>query len=592
MIFGKHINKYYLKYGARLLLGILALALVDYVQLKVPEFYRMVINGVNTGFAELDGVPVPFDGAFLTEHICFPLVGVILSLVTGRFLWRVCIFGSAISMESDLRNEMFDRARLLSQEYYQVNKVGGLMSLFTNDLDTIHECYGDGILRTFDAALLGGMSLYKMFRMNAVLCLLCFLPLGLLLASATILGRFMTKRWNVRQASFSKLSDFSQESFTGIAVIKAFVKEAKELSEFGRLNENNEKANVAFVKLATAMRVTVTLFVETITCIILGYGGTLVHRGAFDAGMLMEFIGYFTSIVWPVMAVSELIDMHSRGRASLDRVSGLLEAGIDVKDREGVVSCGPLRGEIEFRHLTFRHPGAESDALKDVSFTIRPGEQVGLAGKTGAGKTTIVDLLLRTYNVPDGTIFIDGKDVNDIPIRDVRDAISYVPQDNFLFSDTVFNNIAFAVDGATEEQVERAAKLADIHENVTAFTDGYQTKLGERGVTVSGGQKQRISIARALLRESPVLILDDSVSAVDTATERNILAGLRESRKDRTTILIAHRVSTIEQMDKIILIEEGRVAAAGTHRELYENCPSYRTMVDLQRLEEGGEADA
>ena len=592
VIFGKHINKYYWKYAGFLLLGVLALALVDFMQLRVPELYRMVINGVNNGTVEVDGAMVAFDMDFLLDTICLPMVGIILAMVVGRFLWRVCSYGSGIKVESDIRNEMFNHARFLSQEYYQVNKVGNLMSLFTNDLETIQECFGDGFLMFFDALLLGVMALYKMARMNLIMCALCLVPMGLLFWVSTIIGNRMTVKWDKRQETFSKLSDFSQESFSGIAVIKAFVKETKELLAFGKLNADNEAANVDFVKTSSLMRVVVTLFVESVTGAILGYGGYLVYHHTFNAGQLMEFVGYFTSIIWPIMAVSELIDMHSRGKASLARVSELLEAGVDVKDAPGVQSVGPMQGDIEFRHLTFRYPGAAYDALNDVSFTIHAGEQVGLAGKTGSGKTTVVDLLLRTYNVPDGTVFVDGHDVNTIPIREVREACAYVPQDNFLFSDTIENNIAFSVDETVTAHAQRAAELADIDENIRDFADGYQTMLGERGVTVSGGQKQRISIARALMKDAPILILDDSVSAVDTATERNILSALRETRAGRTTILIAHRVSTIEQMDRIILIDEGHVIDSGTHEELYARCEAYRTMVDLQRLEEGGEADA
>ena len=301
----------------------------------------------------------------------------------------------------------------------------------------------------------------------------------------------------------------------------------------------------------------------------------------------MEFIGYFTAIVWPVMAVSQLIEMRSRGKASLARIGELLDTPTHVADKPTVTEpASPLSGKIELRGLTFRHPGASYDALTDVSFTIEAGESVGLIGKTGSGKTTVVDLLLRTFSVPDGTVFFDGIDANDIPIRTVRRYCAYVPQDNFLFSDTIANNIAFASDENDPALVEEAARLSDIHDNVMGFTDGYETVLGERGVTVSGGQKQRISIARALMKDASMLILDDAVSAVDVRTEKIILENLRRIRAGKTTILIAHRISTVEGMDKIIFLDEGRVIAVGSHRELMESCPDYRTMVELQRLDD------
>ena len=593
MIFGKYINKYYLKYAPHLLLGLFALWAVDYLQLIIPELYRMVINGMNQGYVMVDGVQQTFDMAFLLDKICMPMVGVAIAIVFGRFLWRVSIFGAAIRVETNLRDEMFDHAKNLSREYYQQNKVGNLMSLFTNDLDTVQECYGWGFMQFFDALILGTMSMAKMWQMNHMLAVLSLIPMALLFVCASIVGRVMTKKWDYRQECFSKLSDFSQESFSGIAVIKAFVKETLELLAFKKLNDENETANIDFTKTSVLMRIMVGSFVESVMCIIIGYGGYLVYKGTFNAGQLMEFIGYFTAIVWPIMAVSDLIDMTSRGKASLKRISELLDAEVTVKDRPGVGELKDVKGEIEFRDLTFRYPDGELDELHHVSFTIRPGESVGLVGKTGAGKTTLVDLILRTYNVPDGTIFIDGQDVNSVSIHSVRENCAYVPQDNFLFSDTIARNIAFGNSQVDMGMVRHAAVLADVDENISQFQQGYETVLGERGVTVSGGQKQRISIARALMKDAPILILDDSVSAVDTKTERAILDNLKQTRQGKTTILIAHRISTIEQMDKVLFIDGGTVAGFGTHEALYAQNAAYRKMVDLQRLEEeGGKVNA
>ena len=588
MIFGKHINRYYLRYAPLLLIGLLALGAVDYLQLMIPELYRMVINGMNQGVVSVNGAEYAFDMAFLLDRICMPMVAVVVSIVFCRFLWRVTIFGAAIRVETNLRNEMFSHAKLLSREYYQVNKVGNLMSLFTNDLDTVQECYGWGFMQFFDPLILGTLSIVKMWRMDPLLTALSLIPMALLFGCASIVGKAMTKKWDYRQACFSQLSDFSQESFSGIAVIKAFVKETVELMAFKKLNDENETANIDFTKTSVLMRIMVGSFVESVMCIILGYGGYLVYHGTFDAGQLMEFIGYFTAIVWPIMAVSELIDMTSRGKASLKRISELLDAEITVKDAPGARDLENVKGGIRFQNLTFRYPDGEYDALENVSFTINPGESIGLVGKTGSGKTTLVDLILRTYNVPDGTLFIDDQDVNRLTIRSVRESCAYVPQDNFLFSDTIARNIAFGDREADRERVRQAAILADVDGNIAQFQQGYDTVLGERGVTVSGGQKQRISIARALMKDAPILILDDSVSAVDTKTERAILQNLRSVRQGKTTILIAHRISTIEQMDRVLFIDQGRLSGFDTHQALYASNPAYRKMVDLQRLEEEG----
>ena len=593
MIFGKYINRYYLKHAPVLLLGILSLLTVDYIQLLIPELYRLVINGVNLGQVVVNGQTMAFTKEVLFQHICLPMIYIVVLMVIGRFLWRVCFFGSAVRVAADLREQMFDHSRQLSQQYYQVNKVGNLMSLYTNDLDTIQECFGDGILMFFDASVLGILALVKMWRMDIKLTLLALIPAAVMFAIGTVMSQVMTKRWEERQQAFSDLSDFAQENFSGIAVIKAFVKELKELMAFRKLNKENEEINVTYTKIATLLEVLVTLFVESVICVILGYGGWLVYRGQFNAGQLVEYIGYFEAIVWPIMAISMLIEKTARGKASLNRITELLDAPIDVADRDGVADLKNPRSGIEFRHLNFRYPDGEYDILKDISFTIAPGESVGIVGKTGAGKTALVDLLLRTYNVPDGTLFVDGQDVNTVSIHSVRNACAYVPQDNFLFSDTIAHNIGFGVDDASREDIDRAAALADVRDNIVDFKDGYETVLGERGVTVSGGQKQRISIARALLKNAPILILDDSVSAVDTRTERIILDNLKTSRAGKTTLLIAHRISTVEQLDKIIFIEDGRVEAVGPHDELYRTCNEYRRMVDLQKLEDevGGDGN-
>ena len=592
MLFGKHINRYYIRYAPVLLLGIAALILVDIVQLKVPELYRLLINGMNTGMVVKDGILQPFDLDFLLDDICLPTLVIVCTMVFGRFLWRYCFFGTAIRLETDLRDRMFDRCRGLSQEYYQENKVGTLMSLFTNDLETVQDCFGDGVLMLFDAVFLGGLALWKMYCMNGFLTLLALIPMSLLLISGVILEKYMMKKWETRQEAFSALSDFSQESFSGIAVIKAFVNEARELLAFRKINRESERANVAYTKLSTALNVTVTFLVESVVCVILGYGGYLVYKGTFDAGQLVEFIGYFTATVWPIMAISQMIEMVSRGKASLERIGELLDAEPKVADRPDAAEIPITRGEIEFRHLTFRYPDGEFDVLHDVSFKIGAGERVGIVGDTGCGKTTLVDLLLRTYNVPDGTLFLDGHDINSLTLHAVRNAIGYVPQDNFLFSDTIGNNIGFSSDAPDDEAVADAAVMADVDDNIREFPNGYATVLGERGTTVSGGQKQRISIARALMKDAPILILDDAVSAVDTKTEKTILANLVARRAGRTTLMIAHRISTVADADKIIYMEDGAVSAIGTHAELYAASAGYRRNVDLQKLEDEGEEHA
>ena len=594
MVFGKHINKYYLKYLWMLLIGLVALVAVDYFQLLIPEYLRTVLNGINTGEVIIDGQTTPFTMETLLTHVCFPLLIVVAIIVIGRFAWRMCFLGSAVKVESEMRSEMFDRARFLSPRFYRENKVGTLMALFTNDLETIQESFGWGVMMFFDAIFLGSLAIVKMWRMNYVLTLYCMLPMIFLFVVSAIVGHFEMKKWDKRQMEFSKLTDSAQESFSGLAVIKAFVRELKQLLTFGKICKENEQVNVEYTRIRSVLEIFITLFVQSVMCIILGYGGYVVWHGGFNSGQLIEFIGYFDAVIWPIMAISQLIDMRARGTASLKRISNLLDTQPEITDSPDVLPIDKIEGEIEFKNLSFRYPDGESDELKDISLHIAKGEHVGIIGRTGAGKTTLVNLIMRAFNAPRGTLFIDGHDIGEIPLKTLRNGIAYVPQDNFLFSDTVKNNIAFSVEEENEvslEKVRRAAACALVASDVEEFSDRYETKLGERGVTVSGGQKQRISIARALMKDAPILILDDSLSAVDTDTEKSILDNLAQVRKDKTTLLIAHRVSAVERMDKIIFLENGSIKAAGTHSQLMESSREYARLVALQQLEEDREAD-
>lgn len=586
MIFGKLINRYYLKYSPLIILGLIALLIVDSMQLLIPNLYGMVIDGIKNGVVVVDGVTQAFDMDFLLDKICLPMIIIIACMILGRFLWRICLFGAGILLETDLRKRMFDHAKDLSQQYYQLNKVGTIMSYFTNDLGNIHSCFSHGLIMAFDAVIMCCMAITKMVSLNPWLALFSTIPMLILFTCSLIVKKYMSLKWRKRQEAFSNLSDHAQETFAGIAVIKAYVKEGYELLRFKKLCKENEDSNVDYVKLSHLLSVMVTLFVESITCVIIGYGGYLVHEETITAGMLVEFIGYFTSIIWPVTAVSELINLNSQGKASLDRIGEFFNRKPDVIDVNVDTEEFEIKGSIEFKNLTFAHPNTGKVILNDISFKINAGERVGIIGRTGAGKTTLVDLILRTYNVDDGTVFIDGKDINRIPIKTLRAAAAYVPQDNFLFSDTIENNIAFATDNGTLDDVINAAKMADVHDNIDEFPNKYSSVLGERGVTVSGGQKQRISIARAIMKNAPILILDDSVSAVDVSTEKTILSNLRSLREGKTTLLIAHRISTIENMDKIIFIDDGAILAIGTHAELYESCEDYRNLVDLQKLDD------
>lgn len=582
MIFGKHINGYYFKYLHFFIFGIAALIAVDFAQLEIPELIGNLIDMLETKTADMEYVE-----GFITE-----MLKIMVIMFTGRFLWRYTIFGNGVRIETDLREKMFKHSETMSQSYYQLNKVGGLMALYTNDLSSVRQSFGQGIVMLVDAIFLGSIALVKMLKLELILTLLSLFPLIIMAIAAGIIGRYMRKKFEERQKAYADLSDFSQESFSGIAVIKAFVKEAKELAAFSKVNKNSMDRNIEFVKASTLLRILIGVLISSVIIIILGYGGYLVYLGkvngdnTFSIGDLTKFISFFSSLTWPMMAISQLINLRSQAKASLNRINTLLNEKAEVSDKSNVNHETLITGDIEFRNLNFTYPNSENQVLHDISFKIKKGESVGIVGRTGSGKTTIVDLLLRIYNVYENSIFLDGEDIMNLPIKKVRESIAYVPQDNFLFSDTIENNIGFYSNNASKSKVIEAAKLSDVDENISEFKEKYDTILGERGVTVSGGQKQRISIARALIKDAPILILDDSVSAVDTKTEEQILANLNNIRKGKTTILIAHRVTTIKNMDKVLIVDEGRVSGYGTHEELIKTNELYNNMIRLQKLED------
>lgn len=590
MIFGKHINRYYLRFLHLFILGITALVLVDYFQLIIPELFGELIDNINQ--------------KTLTEELLVSTVQALILIICimflGRFGWRICIFGLAVRIETDLRKRMFEKIEALSVEYFNVHKTGAQMALFTNDLMTVRRCFGSGTMMLVDALFLGVLTLIKMFRLQPILAVISLVPLVLIAIGGVIVEKYMSEKYKKRQEAYEDLSDFTQENFSGLHVIKAFVKEANELRRFRKINKYNEDTNMDFLKFSISLDVLLGAALNLILLIIIGVGGYYViatknSDNPFTIGDLSTYVAYFDTLIWPMLAISQLINMMASGRASLSRVSELLNEEPKVKDGPDVITdeniLNNLKGEITFNNLTFNYPDSEINVLSNINLTIKPNEKIGIIGKTGCGKSTVVDLLLRLYNINENSILIDGIDIMKLPISSVRGLISYVPQDNFLFGTSIKENIAFGVDECTEEEIINVAKLADVHDNIIEFSNQYDTIMGERGVTVSGGQKQRISIARAMLKKSKIIIFDDSVSAVDTKTEKTILNNMYNKLDNMTVILIAHRISTVQDLDKIILLDNGKVIGFGSHEELLKTSKEYVEMVELQKLQSKVEGD-
>ncbi len=574
MLFSKHFFKYYIKYIIPYAIGIGVLLFIDFVQLYIPEYIGNIIDELrgNQNVSYMQG---------LLLNIGLLVIGI----TVGRFIWRYTIFGASRRIQFDLMNTMFIHATNLQQSFYSEEKVGGLMAYYTNDLETIRNAYARGILMLVDGLALGTFAVIRMIRLNATMTLYAGIPMILMLVFLIFILRKFQQMFKTRQASFESLSDFTQENFSGISVIRAYVKEFQQKAAFQLKSDDLYEKTIGFVKYYVVFQIIIGLTLNITVLFIVIYGSiTVIETSNLTIGELTEYMAYFFTLIWPIMALAQYFSIQSQAKASAERISEYLDSEVTVKDSQDALDV-KLHGHVTLKNLTFQYPDGDTPVLKDISFDIKKGEMVGILGRTGSGKSSLVDLFLRTYNVDKNMFFIDDYDVMDIKIERVRDLMGYVPQDNFLFSETILDNILFAFDKEDEALAEQAAKLSDVHDNIIDFKDQYQTMLGERGVTVSGGQKQRLSIARAIAKDPEILILDDSVSAVDTKTEEAIISNLFKIRKNKTTIFIAHRISTVKRMDKIILLDQGKLVGIGNHASLLKTSPLYQDMVKRQQLE-------
>lgn len=586
MLFGKHINEYYLKYGIVLLTGIVALLLVDYFQLKIPDIVGDIVDGLQFKTLTKDK---------LKDYVL--LLGVVaVVMFFGRFIWRICLFGTGIRVECNLRNKVFKNMQFLSQRFFQENKTGNLMSIYTNDLTLIRQSFGMGTMMLVDAVCLGAMALYKMFSLNALLSIFSLVSLVLVTLCSSLIGKKITKATENNFKAYGALSDFVQEDFSGISVIKAFVLEKLQVKLFSKYNTENMDSTLVMTKLSVKLNIIITVILSFVNIGIIVYGGYLIYlrknglsTNLFSVGDLIKFSAYFGTLIWPIEAVGRLIDMHSQGKASLNRVSKIIDAEKEINDSLVTEECKnitTLEGDIEYRNLSFSYPNDSKKVLHNVNLKINKGEFVGIIGETGSGKTTIVDLLLRLYNIDANMLFVDDHDIMNLPLKTVRNNIAYVPQDNFLYGDKITRNIAFSeVNEIDIDKVYETANISGVKNDIDGFNNGFDTVLGERGITISGGQKQRVSIARALYKNANILILDDSLSAVDTETEKTIITNLRNIRRGKTTIIIAHRITTLQNLDKIVVVNDGTITGVGTHEELLKTNASYAREAYLQELE-------
>lgn len=558
--------------------GVIWLLLIDSVQLLVPQVLRKVTNLLQEGLLDHKGL--------LKYSLLILLTGLLIAI--GRYFWRIYIFGTSRKMEHYLRNKLFHHLLTLSPNYYNTHKTGDLMAHATNDINAVRIASGQGIMMAVDATFLTILSMIMMARTtNIKLTLIALITLPFITLTVNKFGKVIYKRFTLVQEAFSNLTDTTQENFAGIRVIKSFVQEDLALEEFSQVNEDNLNKNLALVKVSGIFHPLIQ-FVSSISfLVVIVYGGRLVMLDAISLGDFIAFNNYLGLLIWPMMAVGWVINILQRGTASMERINTILDEEAEIIDSENAIPLDNVKGKIQFENVEFKYPGTKESVLKDINFTINEGQTLAIVGRTGSGKTSLVSLLLRLYDIDKGRILLDDIDIRDIAIKHLRENIAYVPQDNFLFSTTIGENIGFAFDdGLSEEEVISAAKAAQVYDNIVDFPEGFDTVLGERGVTLSGGQKQRVSIARALAKNAPILILDDSLSSVDTETEEKILNNLEMLTNKKTTIIISHRISTVQDADEIIVLDEGYIIERGTHDNLLEADGLYNYLYEKQLLEE------
>jgi len=563
-------------------MGILVLVAVALINLFPPYVVRVIVDGVDKGNLT-QGILVKWSLLLLSAGF----------LVYGlRYVWRLMIFGASCRLGRLLRKQLFEHFTRLSPRFYQEHRTGDLMAHATNDIQAIEMTAGVGVLTFVDSLTTGSLVIFSMaFFISWKLTLITLLPMPLMAWSTSYYGGLLHKRFNKAQAAFSELNDKVLENISGVRVVKAFGEQEAEKEAFRILSADVVEKNIAVSKVDALFDPTIQLIIGISFFLAIAFGANEVVNERLTFGQLTQFTIYLGQFIWPMLAFGWLFNILERGRASYDRVNTLLKIKCEVFERDGVTDRVP-NGEVTYQRASFTYPGTTRPILKEIDIGVNPGQTLGIVGKTGSGKTTLFRLLMREFDLSEGDLKIGRLSIYDVRLGALRSAIGYVPQEHFLFSTSIAENIAFGKPEATLEEIQAVASIAAIHEDILRFEGKYGTLVGDRGVTLSGGQKQRISIARALLLEPEILILDDSLSAVDAKTEKAILRGLKEKRAQKTTLISSHRLSAIEHADLIIVLRNGTITERGTHAELMTSLGWYASTYRSQQLEslieEGG----
>lgn len=557
--------------------GILLIILVDIAQLVIPKFMQVTIDKIGAGVIDKQAI----------MHIS--LIILLLSLVIAglRFLWRNLLIGSAWEIDRDVRQMYYEHLMRLSSNFYNKAHTGDLMAYATNDLNAVRMLIGFGFVIAVDIVFLSISTIFFMVSYNLKLTLLAVIPLPLLSIIIMVFGKKIHRRFSNVQHSFATLSGKVQESISGIRVVKSFVQEDAEMEKMSESAYEYLEENIELVKISQGIfHPFMFLVINLSMVIVLVFGGEYAMVGDITMGEFIAFFQYLGMLVWPMIAIGMIVNQYQRGTASLKRLNSIFDQQPEIVDENPNHDIKELKGNFAIKNLTFRYKEAGPLIFDNISFKIEAGKTLAIVGRTGSGKSTLIDLLTRVYNPPRNSIYIDGHEIYEIPLQTLRENLVMVPQDIFLFSDSIAGNVSLGRPDATRREIESIAKNAQVYGDIIQFDNGFDTIIGERGVTLSGGQKQRLAISRALLTDPNVLILDDALSAVDTKTEKSILGSLIETRKNKTTIIIAHRISSLQHADNIIVLEDGKIAERGTHSELLSLNGIYRDIYEKQQLEE------
>ncbi|NLY67554.1 MAG: ABC transporter ATP-binding protein [Tissierellia bacterium] len=572
------LKKFILEHKWNYILGILWLIIIDYVQLIVPQILGRATDLLQLGLLGSKGL--------IRYGLYIMLTGLIIGV--GRYIWRIYILGTSRELEYYLRKKLFGHLLTLSANYFNYHKTGDLMAHATNDINAVRHAFGQGIIMLVDSTFMAIFTIIMMIRTTTIkLTVIALFTLPFITIVVNRFGRIIHRRFRIVQEAFSDLTDITQETFAGIRVIKSFVQENYIEEAFTNVNTDNFNKNLLLVKVSGLFHPLITFISSISFLVVIVYGGRLVIYDVISLGDFVAFINYLNLLVWPMMALGWLVNLIQRGIASMERINHILYEEPEITDSKDAIELKNIKGKIEFKNVSFKYNKHTDYVLKNINFTIEEGKTLAIVGRTGSGKTTIVNLLLRLYDIQEGEIKIDGVNIKNIKLKNLRENISYVPQDNFLFTTTLRENIGFAFDEPIDEDLMiKSSEIAQIYDNIMDFPDKFDTVIGERGVTLSGGQKQRVSIARAIAKDAPILILDDSLSSVDTDTEEKILKGLNRLANQKTTIIISHRISTVKDADEIIVLDEGKIIERGDHASLLENNGLYKHLYEKQLLEE------